>query len=338
MSHSHSIYDTDKHFLIDPNTRSIVNQSDKLELMQNDHNSERFTFELPRYVEGHDMIQCNRIEVHYINVSRDRKSISSDVYSVLDLNIDLEDENIIIFSWLISRNATVFVGKLNFRITFKCINEDSVIDYEWNTAIFSKITISSGIDNSESTVTEFSDILEHWREQAVGVIEKNNKSIDLLNQNAQAIVNVAETLDKYIGDYEARELVTSFTKDDLGTATYFAPDVDLTQIIDIDDDTKSFEIHVKISFDGTSYYKSVVDVTSIVNNITSSDSELYHFYNAKGDLLFIYRRDDNVFDMSAVYSVSFSEIKSYEMSVYRIYKSVGDQIGKFVDAINGEVI
>lgn len=56
MAHKHPIYDTDPHFKIDGDTRVIINASDvKVALMQGDHNSERFTFEIPRYVDGHDM-------------------------------------------------------------------------------------------------------------------------------------------------------------------------------------------------------------------------------------------------------------------------------------------
>ncbi len=69
MSHNHNIADSDTRFIIDPITRIIRNQaSKKTTLMQNDHNSERFTFELPRYVEGHDMSLCNAVEIHYSEI------------------------------------------------------------------------------------------------------------------------------------------------------------------------------------------------------------------------------------------------------------------------------
>lgn len=62
----HNVYATDTHSSINPVTRAIKNASSKkATLMQNDHNSERFTFELPRYIEGYDMSLCNETEVHY---------------------------------------------------------------------------------------------------------------------------------------------------------------------------------------------------------------------------------------------------------------------------------
>ena len=68
MGHKHSVYDSDAHFSINPITKVIKNESSKkTTLVQGDHNSERFSFDIPRHIEGHDMMQCNLVEVHYDN-------------------------------------------------------------------------------------------------------------------------------------------------------------------------------------------------------------------------------------------------------------------------------
>ena len=56
MPHTHPVVDSDLHFAINPLTREITNNSKKVKLMQYDHASEIFTFEIPRYVDGHDII------------------------------------------------------------------------------------------------------------------------------------------------------------------------------------------------------------------------------------------------------------------------------------------
>ena len=56
MAHLHEVRDTDKHFVIDPTTRAITNNSGKNVLMQGDHNSEIYTFEIPKMVEGHELL------------------------------------------------------------------------------------------------------------------------------------------------------------------------------------------------------------------------------------------------------------------------------------------
>ena len=76
----HAIIDSDARFTINPITRAILNEtSRKTILIQGDHNSERYTFEMPMYVEGHDMTLCNRVEVHYLNIGA-KKDQNSGLY------------------------------------------------------------------------------------------------------------------------------------------------------------------------------------------------------------------------------------------------------------------
>ena len=164
MAHLHSVYDTDMHFSIDPVTRTIKNESGKITLIQNDHNSERFTFECPRYIDGHDMSLCNKVEIHYINLGSNTKG----VYECDDFQISPESDDVVICSWLLSHNVTSKAGSLNFVLHFVCLTND-VIDYSWSTAIHSSISISNGINNSETIVEENVDVLEQWSpNQAAG--------------------------------------------------------------------------------------------------------------------------------------------------------------------------
>ena len=74
MAHKHSVYDSDTHFSINPMTRVLKNESSsKKSVVQYDHNSERFTFEIPRYIEEHDMLLCNVVHIHYININNQTK-------------------------------------------------------------------------------------------------------------------------------------------------------------------------------------------------------------------------------------------------------------------------
>lgn len=163
MAHRHSVYDSDSHFAIDPITRTITNKSSrKTTLIQYDHNSERFTFEIPRYVEGHDMSTCNAVEIHYLNIEANTRLQNEGAYTVDDMQISPEDEEVVICSWLISQNATRYIGSLNFIVRFACLT-DGVIDYAWNTAVYSGIAVSSGIYNSEIIVEQYEDVLEKWK-------------------------------------------------------------------------------------------------------------------------------------------------------------------------------
>jgi hypothetical protein len=158
------VYDNDTHFRIDPVTRQIKNETGKIILMQNDHNSERFTFEIPRYIDGHDMSVCNKVEVHFINLKADKTEKSADVYPVEDLQVSPDSEEVVICSWLISQNATKHAGSLNFVLRFACLT-GNVIDYQWYTDIHKGISVSESISNTESLAMDCSDILEQWRQE-----------------------------------------------------------------------------------------------------------------------------------------------------------------------------
>lgn len=164
MAHIHNVLDTDLRFKIDPITRAIRNESArKTTLMKEDHNSERFTFELPRFIEGHDMTLCNSVEVHYLNTSSaDKKDFKKGCYTVDDLKPDANDPEKVVFSWLVSINATQLTGSLSFRVRFKCL-EGELVTYAWNTAIHTGISVSDGINADESFEVDYVDIIEQWK-------------------------------------------------------------------------------------------------------------------------------------------------------------------------------
>lgn len=162
MAHAHIVSDSDNHFVIDPISRQLSSNSKKTILMKTDHNSEQFTFELPRTVEGHDMSTCNKVEVHYININSKTRQQSAGIYNVVDFGIDDEDDTKVLGTWLVSREATKYAGSLNFVLRFACVSADEVEEYSWNTAIYAGITIADGICNTETVVEDYVDILRQW--------------------------------------------------------------------------------------------------------------------------------------------------------------------------------
>ena len=150
----------------------ITNNSAKNVLMQGDHNSEIYTFELPKLVEGHDMDSCNRVEIHYNNISSDKADSSKDFYTVEDIHADSEDPNTLLFSWKIQNNATKYAGALSFRIRFGCVDNSGVWTYKWHTDIFKGITISDGFDNTEAVTEEYADAISAWEAELDALEER----------------------------------------------------------------------------------------------------------------------------------------------------------------------
>ena len=182
MPHSHQIYDSDKHFVIDPITRNITNNSSKITIMQYDHNSERFTFEIPRVIEGHDMSLSDVVRVHFINIGSIKTNTNSGVYEVDDVVVSSDDPDTITFSWLISGASTKHNGSLNFAIRFYCLSDESEIEYSWGTNIYSGINVANSLDNSETIVEDYVDVLEKWKQDTIDIWSDNtNKIIGNLN-------------------------------------------------------------------------------------------------------------------------------------------------------------
>lgn len=153
MSHAHNVYDTDAHFVIDTATRSITNQSGKLTLMQGDHNSERITFKIPRYVDGHDMSLCDTVQIHFKNTDNSTKSQSVGVYNVEDFDVCPDDDMFCTGSWLVSNYSTKYAGSLSFIMRFICsgLGAESPNVYVWSTSIY-QLTIGAGISSSGGDV------------------------------------------------------------------------------------------------------------------------------------------------------------------------------------------
>lgn len=211
MAHIHSVYDTDNHFVINPITKAIRNESNsKVKLMQGDHNSERFTFEIPRYVEGHDMSLCDKVLMHFDNIDSKTKEESKNVFISKDVQLSHEDKEVVIFSFLIENTATKFGGSLNFLIEFICVAEDATIDYAWHTDIFTGITVGVGIHNTEQIAEENKDLLEQFKLEVL--TEVDNK---LASGGGSGIVSdeqIAEAVEKYMEENQVEGNVTVDTE------------------------------------------------------------------------------------------------------------------------------
>ena len=152
IDHSHPVPDSDKHFIINPLTRQIeADRYSKTVIMCGDHNSERFTFEIPRYVDGHDMSLCNRVAVHFDNVGETAEEVYHDLIYMTDIQLSPDNSDAVVCSWLISRDATQIVGILSFSLKYQCV-EDEVITYEWNTDSYNGVEIRKSKNNGEAAL------------------------------------------------------------------------------------------------------------------------------------------------------------------------------------------
>ena len=183
--HEHTLVDTDNYFVIDPITRQITNMSrGELILMQRDHKSSVYTFQLPRYIDGHDMSLCNRVKCHFNNIGNLGEELLEhpDVVELTDLRLNPEDKSTVICSWTITRQATWYAGALGFLLQYLCVDEYGNETYEWHTDEFTAVTIKKSRNNDEAPLVEYTAIFEQWRERIFGAGDSVKSEIIALTE------------------------------------------------------------------------------------------------------------------------------------------------------------
>ena len=215
MAHNHDVYDTGKQFEINGLSRFIRETSTtKLVLVQGDHKSEVITFMMPRYIDGHDMLLCNKIRVHYINIDTKTNDKSADIYEVTDLTLCEEcEEETLTFTWTIEAPATKYFGNLSFLIKFECTEGENIL-YQWNTAKYVGTNVLAGMDNSEEFVDKYSNVLEEWYNE----LTRGADSIEELNQQAIAEIELAKEDAKE--DIQGKANSTMAAMEQFSTNTY----------------------------------------------------------------------------------------------------------------------
>lgn len=192
----HEVIDDDTHFIIDPVTRTITNpDSADIVLMQHDHNSEIFTFEIPKVIEGHDILRTGAIvQIHFRNVSLDGTKSSSGL-SMASPRYSNEYDNgkTVLFSWSIPREATMYDGILAFAIRIAC-TDNFVIQYDWHTEIFAGIPVLETIDNSDSEAKVFEELLERYKDELCeSLVSKVTEQLNADMNSITSKVTILET-------------------------------------------------------------------------------------------------------------------------------------------------
>lgn len=276
--HKHQIIDSDAHFTIDAITRGISNDnSEKNLLIQGDHNSEKFTFAIPRYIDGHDMLLCNHVQVAYINTqtSGRSKQYSTGVYLVSDLELHPSKKDYLQCSWVISHNATRYEGALNFMLILSCM-EGETVTYRWKTNVFEGIHIAVSLDSDLVFEDEYVDIIEQWKNSVMEYFaELVNIGMDAKAENVKAELH--ETLTNELTELHesfATELTTNLQTHIDGFNGTLTNEVDhMHNAIDTFDDILETEI---TKMDGNiDALKARMDTfTALGEGSTTGDAEL----------------------------------------------------------------
>jgi len=179
-----NIVDEDIHLIVNSDRTITVPEESAVVGVKGDHNSNRVTFDCPRYFDEYDLTQCTNHFVAYINSAGNIQG----QYIITDLAVDAVDETLLHFSWLVSGNVTVAACEIAFALCFRTVEDDLII-YQWNTNYSTGLRVIEGIEVSEDYDELYPDILAKWFEElesAAGEkLSELSEKVDELNEKAE---------------------------------------------------------------------------------------------------------------------------------------------------------
>ena len=137
---------------IDSNTREIIFLDDSECFgVEFDKNTQRIEFSCPKIVgDNLDLTECT-CRINYMNAKGFRDS-----YLIDDILVDGDN---ITFTWALKSKVTAGRGICIFIFCARQVNENGVIEKEWNTTV-AKASIKRGLETNSHIEEEYSDILE----------------------------------------------------------------------------------------------------------------------------------------------------------------------------------
>ena len=175
------IIDSDVHFTVDTINKIIISPGKK-KLVQFSHNSERITFDCERYIEGHDIMNCNVVQIHYLN---------DGIYDIDDLTVNEDDDSKVTFTWLISGNVTKeVINEIPFSLILECTEEDGTCTYSWETEENKSVYVVKSRRNSQNVTYKYADVLEQWDARLEEVEKISNEIADLKDESNQYVKSV----------------------------------------------------------------------------------------------------------------------------------------------------
>lgn len=186
-----STADTKAHCIIDPETRTINVAPEYIILgVESDEKVERVWFQCPKIVGDNIDLSKLQLRINYQNARNEK-----DQYIVTDVQIEEDD---IVFSWLVSRKATAYMGAVNFIVCAVSV-DGGVIKNEWNTTLASSEVLtglevdSPQIDDStEDVITQLLQIAQESSTTASEAAETASQAAQEAKEAADKAVAVGE--------------------------------------------------------------------------------------------------------------------------------------------------
>ncbi len=176
--------------IIDSNTREIIFlENSECFGVEFDKNTQRIEFSCPKIVgDNLDLTKCT-CRINYMNAKGCR-----DFYLIDDILVDGDN---ITFTWKLSGKVTAGRGICLFIFCARQVNENGVIEKEWNTTV-AKASIKRGLETNSHIEEEYSDILESILMKINSVSLTTDVNAESTNENvptAKAVYDALQDID-----------------------------------------------------------------------------------------------------------------------------------------------
>lgn len=170
---------TEEHIVINADRTITVPDELRRIAVQYDHDVETVIFDCPRYWDEHDMSQMKI----YINYVRSDRVVG--MYWAQNVVVDDTDENIMHFTWTVSRNVTEVEGKLAFLVCVKNTDDAGDEVNHWNSELCEDMYVSEGLECEEIVLEPYPDVITQL----------------LLRMDYVEEIATPETMQNYVNDY-----------------------------------------------------------------------------------------------------------------------------------------
>lgn len=196
--------DEEPHIIINPDRTITVPKELKAIGAQKDHNIETVIFDCPRYWDGKDLSEFN-IFINYRCPNTAKGNVIAE-----NITVDEVDTNLIHFSWTISNAVTQVKGKISISIKAVKNDENSNVQYRWNTTTNDEMEILESFDSDNSLEYQYPDLYSQLLDKIEDVNKKHMTVIQLsevVEQNKTIAMEAAGKAEKLVN--ETYELVKS---------------------------------------------------------------------------------------------------------------------------------
>ena len=143
----------DENLVVDVDRFIYVPESMKRIAVQYDHNVETVTFDCPRYVDGHDVLDM-QIYVNYIRADGVRGS-----HLCTNVVVDAVDDTMVHFDWTVSGHVTYADGHISFMVCIKEVDTNGNEVVHWNSEINTDMYVSPGIKHIDMILAKYPDVI-----------------------------------------------------------------------------------------------------------------------------------------------------------------------------------